>query len=181
MFSEGPPVGTIISVRTSSGVSLRERFQSPYITCSFSISKFEDEEVGFVTRRITMNASSNIPVLESTNQFKPHTPQASSALPQRYCHPTDATPAPLNIDRRIEAHGRLDLQWWGIGRAHDGSVLVCRVGTETVARGSAHGQVGTVCDVYQKVRIDFRRRHGLHALRSSSSNYSCASSTDEKT
>jgi hypothetical protein len=105
-----------MSVRMSRA-SLRERFQSPYITCSFSISKFEDEEVGFVTRRITVNASSNMPVLESTNRFKPHTPQAPSALPQRYCDLTNTTPAPLDNDRRIEAHGGLYLRWWGKGRA----------------------------------------------------------------
>ncbi|KAI0265768.1 hypothetical protein BGY98DRAFT_1102808 [Russula aff. rugulosa BPL654] len=43
---KGPRVGTATSVRTS---------------------RFKDNEVGFVTGRVTTNTSSNIPVLDSTN------------------------------------------------------------------------------------------------------------------
>jgi cleavage and polyadenylation specificity factor subunit 2 len=49
---------------------------------TFFTSQFEDNEVGFVTGRITTSASSNVPVLEPTNQASLSAIHPSSALPR---------------------------------------------------------------------------------------------------
>jgi hypothetical protein len=110
-----------------------------------------------VTGRITGNASSNIPVLESTNQAINQASHSTSALPRRYCHPTVATPVPLNNDRNSGCStcgGGVQAELIG------GSVLVCRGAdvVEFVAVRRTYGQVGTVSDIYYKVQIDVGRR-----------------------
>lgn len=138
--------------------------------------KFEDNEVGFVTGRITTNASSNIPVLESTNQSS-HSALAgannpSSALLPRVLggRPTQRLPHSTMIGELKLTALKARLAAVGVQAELVGEgVLVCRGGdVETVAvRKSARGQVeleGTVCDVYYKVRKEI---YGLHALVSS--------------
>jgi cleavage and polyadenylation specificity factor subunit 2 len=133
-----------------------------------SLYQFEDNEVGFVTGRITTSASSNVPVLEPTNQASLSISRPSPALSreigarpmQRLPHSTMIGELKLTaLKARLVAVG---VQAELIGEG----VLVCRAGdAEAVAvRKSARGQVeleGTVCDVYYKVR---REIYGLHAL-----------------
>ena len=139
--------------------------------------KFEDNEVGFVTGRITTNASSNIPVLDSTNQASSHSvsairPSSASALLPRVlgARPTQRLPHSTMIGELKLTALKARLAAVGIQAEFIGEgVLVCRGGdVETVAvRKSARGQVeleGTVCDVYYKVRKEI---YGLHALVSS--------------
>lgn len=162
----------LASVRMSR-VSLRESLSS-YGTCLCPIPKFEDNEVGFVTGRITMNASSNIPVLDSTNQVSSHSASVnpSSALLPRVlgARPTQRLPHSTMIGELKLTALKARLATVGVQAEFIGEgVLVCRGGDEeTVAvRKSARGQVeleGTVCDVYYKVRKEI---YGLHALVSS--------------
>jgi cleavage and polyadenylation specificity factor subunit 2 len=137
--------------------------------------KFEDNEVGFVTGRITTNASSNIPVLESTNQASysaASVSRPSSALLPRVlgARPTQRLPHSTMIGELKLTALKARLAAVGIQAEFIGEgVLVCRGGDlETVAvRKTARGQVeleGTVCDVYYKVRKEI---YGLHALVSS--------------
>ncbi len=142
--------------------------------CLRSISKFEDNEVGFVTGRITTSASSNVPVLESTNQasHSASVGRPSSALLPRVlgARPTQRLPHSTMIGELKLTALKARLAAVGIQAEFIGEgVLVCRGGdVETVAvRKTARGQVeleGTVCDVYYKVR---REIYGLHALVSS--------------
>ncbi len=165
----------LASVRMSR-VSLREHFITITALAYARFHKFEDNEVGFVTGRITTNASSNIPLLESTNQSS-HSPLAGANHPslallprvlgarptQRLPHSTMIGELKLTaLKARLAAVG---VQAELIGEG----VLVCRgADVETVAvRKSARGQVeleGTVCYVYYKVRKEI---YGLHALVSS--------------
>ena len=123
-----------------------------------------------------MNASSNIPVLESTNQAShsattPNRP--SSALLPRVlgARPTQRLPHSTMIGELKLTALKARLAAVGVQAELIGEgVLVCRGGEvmETVAvRKSARGQVeleGTVCEVYYKVRKEI---YGLHALVSS--------------
>jgi cleavage and polyadenylation specificity factor subunit 2 len=164
----------LASVRMSR-VSLRERFITIQALAYARFQKFEDNEVGFVTGRITTNASSNIPVLESTNQAS-HSVIAnrpSSALLPRVlgARPTQRLPHSTMIGELKLTALKARLATVGVQAELIGEgVLVCRGGdvVETVAvRKSARGQVeleGTVCDVYYKVRKEI---YGLHALVSS--------------
>jgi cleavage and polyadenylation specificity factor subunit 2 len=134
----------------------------------FFPSQFEDNEVGFVTGRITTSASSNVPVLEPTNQASLSATHPSSALPrvlgarqtQRLPHSTMIGELKLTaLKARLVAVG---VQAELIGEG----VLVCRGGdADTVAvRKSARGQVeleGTVCDTYYKVRKEIYKLHAL--------------------
>ena len=130
--------------------------------------QFEDNEVAFVTGRITTSASSNVPVLEPTNQASLSIGRPSPALPrvigarptQRLAHSTMIGELKLTLLKARLAAVGVQAELIGEG------VLVCRAGdVETVAvRKSARGQVeleGTVCDVYYKVRKEI---YGLHAL-----------------
>ncbi len=139
-----------------------------------SISKFEDNEVGFVTGRITTSASSNVPVLEPTNQTS-HPASATrpslTLLPRvPGARPTQRLPHSTMIGELKLTALKARLATVGVQAELIGEgVLVCRGGdVETVAvRKSARGQVeleGTVCDVYYKVRKEI---YGLHALVSS--------------
>lgn len=141
--------------------------------------KFEDNEVGFVTGRITTNASSNIPVLELTNQASSHTASASANRPSSAlllprvlgARPTQRLPHSTMIGELKLTALKARLAAVGVQAELIGEgVLVCRgsdVETTVAVRKSARGQVeleGTVCDVYYKVR---REIYGLHALVSS--------------
>ncbi|KAN0126510.1 Beta-lactamase-like protein [Russula decolorans] len=150
---------------------------SDEMLASVRMSRFEDNEVGFVTGRITTNASSNIPVLESTNQASSHSvsairPSSASALLPRVlgARPTQRLPHSTMIGELKLTALKARLAAVGVRAEFIGEgVLVCRGGdVETVAvRKSARGQVeleGTVCDVYYKVRKEI---YGLHALVSS--------------
>lgn len=143
------------------------------LTCLvfFFFLQFEDNEVGFVTGRITTSASSNVPVLEPTNQASYSASHTASALPtvlgarptQRLPHSTMIGELKLTVLKARLAAVGVQAELIGEG------VLVCRGGdVESVAvRKSARGQVeleGTVCDVYYKVRKEI---YGLHALVSS--------------
>ncbi|KAI0306845.1 beta-lactamase-like protein [Multifurca ochricompacta] len=141
---------------------------SDEMLASVRMSRFEDNEVGFVMGRLTTSASSTMPVLEPSNQNTLATSGPSPALPpvlggrstQRLPHSTMIGELKLTaLKARLAAVG---VQAELIGEG----VLVCRGGdVETVAvRKSARGHVeleGTVCDVYYKVR---REIYGLHAL-----------------
>jgi len=137
----------------------------------FLFFQFEDNEVGFVTGRITTSASSNVPVLEPTNQASHSASHTASALPtvlgarptQRLPHSTMIGELKLTVLKARLAAVGVQAELIGEG------VLVCRGGdVDSVAvRKSARGQVeleGTVCDVYYKVRKEI---YGLHALVSS--------------
>ena len=137
--------------------------------------QFEDNEVGFVTGRITTSASSNIPMLESTNQASVSAshPSSSSVLLPRVlgARPTQRLPHSTMIGELKLTALKARLATVGVQAELIGEgVLVCRGGdvVETVAvRKSARGQVeleGTVCDVYYKVRKEI---YGLHAQVSS--------------
>lgn len=165
----------LASVRMSR-VSLRERFIAHTALAYARFQKFEDNEVGFVTGRITTNASSNIPVLEPTNQASHsasvNRPSSALLLPRVLgARPTQRLPhstmiGELKLTALKARLGAVGVQAELIGEG----VLVCRGGdveTAVAVRKSARGQVeleGTVCDVYYKVRKEI---YGLHALVSS--------------
>jgi cleavage and polyadenylation specificity factor subunit 2 len=137
-------------------------------------SQFEDNEVGFVTGRITTSASSNIPVLEATNQasVSASRPSSLAQLPRVLGgRPTQRLPHSTMIGELKLTALKARLATVGVQAELIGEgVLVCRGGdvVETVAvRKTARGQVeleGTVCEVYYKVR---REIYGLHAQVSS--------------
>jgi cleavage and polyadenylation specificity factor subunit 2 len=137
-------------------------------------SQFEDNEVGFVTGRITTSASSNIPVLEATNQASVSASRPSSLvqLPRVLgARPTQRLPHSTMIGELKLTALKARLATVGVQAELIGEgVLVCRGGdvVETVAvRKTARGQVeleGTVCEVYYKVRKEI---YGLHAQVSS--------------
>jgi len=146
---------------------------SDEMLASVRMSRFEDNEVGFVTGRIATSSSSNVPVLEPTNQTSLSTSRPSSlALPQVLgARPTQRLPHSTMIGELKLTALKARLATVGVQAELIGEgVLVCRGGSdvETVAvRKSARGQVeleGTVCDVYYKVRKEI---YGLHALVSS--------------
>jgi len=146
---------------------------SDEMLASVRMSRFEDNEVGFVTGRIATSSSSNVPVLEPTNQTSLSTSRPSSlALPQVLgARPTQRLPNSTMIGELKLTALKARLATVGVQAELIGEgVLVCRGGSdvETVAvRKSARGQVeleGTVCDVYYKVRKEI---YGLHALVSS--------------
>ena len=136
--------------------------------------QFEDNEVGFVTGRITTSASSNIPVLEATNQASVSASRPSSLvqLPRVLgARPTQRLPHSTMIGELKLTALKARLATVGVQAELIGEgVLVCRGGdvVETVAvRKTARGQVeleGTVCEVYYKVRKEI---YGLHAQVSS--------------
>jgi cleavage and polyadenylation specificity factor subunit 2 len=130
--------------------------------------QFEDNEVGFVTGRITTSASSNIPVLEPIHQASLSISHPSPALPLEIgARPTQRLPHSTMIGELKLTALKARLAAVGVQAELIGEgVLVCRAGdAETVAvRKSARGQVeleGTDCDVYYKVRKEI---YGLHAL-----------------
>ncbi|KAN0128544.1 Beta-lactamase-like protein [Lactarius tabidus] len=140
---------------------------SDEMLASVRMSRFEDNEVGFVTGRITTSASSNVPVLEPTKQAAPSTSRPSPALARvlgarpthRLAHSTMIGELKLTaLKLRLAAIG-VQTEFIGEG------VLVCRGDSETVAvRKSARGRVeleGTVSNVYYKVRKEI---YALHAL-----------------
>ncbi|KAH9173303.1 beta-lactamase-like protein [Lactarius sanguifluus] len=127
---------------------------SDEMLASVGMSRFEDNEVGFVTGRITTSASSNVPVLEPTAQASPSASSPSPTLARVLgARPIHRLPHSTMIAIGVQAEL--------IGEG----VLVCRGDSETVAvRKSARGQVeleGTVSSVYYKVRKEI---YGLHAL-----------------
>jgi cleavage and polyadenylation specificity factor subunit 2 len=134
--------------------------------------QFEDNEVGFVTGRITTTASSNVPVLESINQASLSASRPSLALPHVLgARPTQRLPHSTMIGELKLTALKARLATVGVQAELIGEgVLVCRGGdVETVVavRKTARGQVeleGTVCDVYYKVRKEI---YGLHAQVSS--------------
>ena len=138
------------------------------------IFQFEDNEVGFVTGRITTSASSNIPVLEATTQasVSASRPSSSVLLPRVLgARPTQRLPHSTMIGELKLTALKARLATVGVQAELIGEgVLVCRGGdvVETVAvRKTARGQVeleGTVCEVYYKVRKEI---YGLHAQVSS--------------
>jgi cleavage and polyadenylation specificity factor subunit 2 len=136
--------------------------------CLHSLFQFEDNEVGFVTGRITTSASSNVPVLEPTNQASLSISGPSPAIPREIgARPTQRLPHSTMIGELKLTALKARLAAVGVQAELIGEgVLVCRAGdVGTVAvRKSARGQVeleGTVCDVYYKVRKEI---YGMHAL-----------------
>ncbi|SRR6266851_8576205 len=132
--------------------------------------QFEDNEVGFVTGRITTSSSSNVPVLEPTHQASLSASHPASAPgpagvlgarpTQRLPHSTMIGELKLTVLKARLAAVGVQAELIGEG------VLVCQGGdVETVAvRKSARGQVeleGTVCEVYYKVRKEIYRLHAL--------------------
>ncbi|KAH9998248.1 beta-lactamase-like protein [Russula vinacea] len=145
---------------------------SDEMLASVRMSRFEDNEVGFVTGRITTTASSNVPVLESINQASLSASRPSLALPHVLgARPTQRLPHSTMIGELKLTALKARLATVGVQAELIGEgVLVCRGGdVETVVavRKTARGQVeleGTVCDVYYKVRKEI---YGLHAQVSS--------------
>ena len=150
------------------------RMRSPPTTAALAYVRFqfEDNEVGFVTGRITTTASSNVPVLESINQASLSACRPSLALPHVLgARPTQRLPHSTMIGELKLTALKTRLATVGVQAELIGEgVLVCRGGdVETVVavRKTARGQVeleGTVCDVYYKVRKEI---YGLHAQVSS--------------
>ncbi|KAF8261769.1 beta-lactamase-like protein [Lactarius quietus] len=140
---------------------------SDEMLASVRMSRFEDNEVGFVTGRITTSASSNVPVLEPTNQVSPSTSRPSPALaPVLGARPTHRLAHSTMIGELKLTALKLRLAAIGVQAELIGEgVLVCRGDSETVAvRKSARGRVeleGTVSNVYYKVRKEI---YALHAL-----------------
>ncbi|KAH9985192.1 beta-lactamase-like protein [Russula compacta] len=144
---------------------------SDEMLASVRMSRFEDNEVGFVTGRITTSASANVPELEPTNQVSVSASRPVSTLPRVLgARPTQRLPHSTMIGELKLTALKARLATVGVQAEFIGEgVLVCRGGdVETVAvRKSGRGQVeleGTVCDVYYKVRKEI---YGLHALVSS--------------
>ncbi|KAI0265838.1 beta-lactamase-like protein [Gloeopeniophorella convolvens] len=121
---------------------------------------FEDNEVGFVTGRITMSSSSNVPVLDPTAQTsQTKTRAASPASRVLGARPTQRLPHSTMIGELKLTALKARLAAVGVQAELVGE------GVLTVAvRKSARGHVeleGVVCDVYYKVRKEI---YGLHAL-----------------
>ncbi|KAH9002480.1 beta-lactamase-like protein [Lactarius hatsudake] len=140
---------------------------SDEMLASVRMSRFEDNEVGFVTGRITTSASSNVPVLEPTAQTSPSASSPSPTLARVLgARPIHRLPHSTMIGELKLTALKLRLAAIGVQAELIGEgVLVCRGDSETVAvRKSARGQVeleGTVSSVYYKVRKEI---YGLHAL-----------------
>ncbi|KAH9071539.1 beta-lactamase-like protein [Lactarius deliciosus] len=140
---------------------------SDEMLASVRMSRFEDNEVGFVTGRITTSASSNVPVLEPTAQASPSASSPSPTLARVLgARPIHRLPHSTMIGELKLTALKLRLAAIGVQAELIGEgVLVCRGDSETVAvRKSARGQVeleGTVSSVYYKVRKEI---YGLHAL-----------------
>ncbi|KAH8982822.1 beta-lactamase-like protein [Lactarius akahatsu] len=140
---------------------------SDEMLASVRMSRFEDNEVGFVTGRITTSASSNVPVLEPTAQASPSASSPSPTLTRVLgARPIHRLPHSTMIGELKLTALKLRLAAIGVQAELIGEgVLVCRGDSETVAvRKSARGQVeleGTVSSVYYKVRKEI---YGLHAL-----------------
>ncbi|KAI0031665.1 beta-lactamase-like protein [Vararia minispora EC-137] len=143
---------------------------SDELLASVRMSRFEDNEVGFVRGRITTSASSTMPVLDP---LPPGAPLPSSAnapvshiprLAQRLPHSTMIGELKLTaLKSRLAAVG-ICAEFAGEG------VLVCGLRADgglkdaVAVRKTGRGRVemeGTACEVYYKVRKEI---YGLHAL-----------------
>ncbi|KAI6047478.1 beta-lactamase-like protein [Pisolithus marmoratus] len=145
---------------------------SDELLSTLRMSRFEDNEVGYVTGRVTNHFSLNIPILEP----------AGSSVPSETTHTRAIIPSDRIFGARVAQPlprstmiGELKLTALKARLASIGGVLVCGAGArrdqtsnnidETVAvRKTGRGKVeleGNVSDVYYIVR---REIYGLHAL-----------------
>ncbi|CCO31905.1 Cleavage factor two protein 2 [Rhizoctonia solani AG-1 IB] len=142
---------------------------SDELIASVKMSRFEDNEIGFVHGRVTGNANSTVPTLDPTMPISSN--GDSENLPASDVRPVLSLPRSTMIgDLRLTAL-KTRLGVLGIAAEFIGEgVLVC--GTRTsgslddavAVRKTARGQVvveGSISDVYYTVR---REVYDLHAL-----------------
>ncbi|KAI0048061.1 hypothetical protein FA95DRAFT_1558455 [Auriscalpium vulgare] len=150
---------------------------SDQLLASIKMSRFEDNEVGFVTGRITTSSGSVIPVLEPAAVATPAPIATITAQPRTLgARPTQRLPHSTMIGELKLTALKARLAAIGVQAELVGEgVLICGEGarrgmssddlTDSVAvRKSGRGQVeveGTVSEVYYKVR---REIYALHAL-----------------
>ncbi|THH16445.1 hypothetical protein EW146_g4205 [Bondarzewia mesenterica] len=152
---------------------------SDELLASIKMSRFEDNEVGYVTGRIAFSASSTVPTLEPAGATAVSTtvvPSLSSPRPLG-ARPTQRLPKSTMIGELKLTALKARLASVGVQAELVGEgVLICGaaarqggggledLGESVAVRKTARGRVemeGTVSDVYYKVRKEI---YGLHAL-----------------
>ncbi|KAI0068508.1 hypothetical protein BV25DRAFT_1791984 [Artomyces pyxidatus] len=148
---------------------------SDELLASIRMSRFEDNEVGFVKGRIVTSAGATVPILEPTTLAAAVAPsQAVSLKPrilgarqtQRLPHSTMIGELKLTaLKARLANIGvQAELVGEGVLICGEGAKRGGNLGESVAVRKTARGQVemeGTVSEIYYKVR---REIYGLHAL-----------------